>query len=343
MSASRLSTPMLLLDGGLGTTLEDEHDITFSASTPLWSSHLLITSPETLQKVQADFAEASANIILTATYQASLSGFRRTTLDGVPIPDSHARKYMVSAVDIARSAFQGKDGTVALSLGAYGATMVPSTEYSGEYGSFTEEDLVEFHRERLQTFNDPATWAKIDVVAFETLPRLNEIRAVRRVIREAPDKPYWISCVFPEPDVDTLPDGSSIAEAVKAMLEDGRPPYLIGINCTKLNKVPALVKQFEEAIDKLGVAFPGLVIYPDGADDKVYDTKRQEWVKQDAIGMDAIISWDESMLNILLDIEKRGRWKNIIVGGCCKTSPAMIAKLKARVDEALDIKHCAVV
>src|SRR5256885_8150381 len=53
--------PILFLDGGLGTTLEEEHGVHFSSLTPLWSSHLLISSPDMLLKTQTDFARAGAD------------------------------------------------------------------------------------------------------------------------------------------------------------------------------------------------------------------------------------------------------------------------------------------
>ena len=73
--------PILVLDGGLGTTLEDEHKVKFSTATPLWSSHLLVENVEILNTVQRDFANAGADIILTATYQASIQGLRTLELE----------------------------------------------------------------------------------------------------------------------------------------------------------------------------------------------------------------------------------------------------------------------
>ena len=133
---------VLLLDGGLGTTLEDEHNVKFSSEeTPLWSSHLLISSQETLLKVQTDFATAGADIIITATYQASYEGMARTPAishwdhKNLGI-NSEAQALLTSAVSISKAAVDaaGRPGLVALSLGAYGATMIPSQEYTGEYG-----------------------------------------------------------------------------------------------------------------------------------------------------------------------------------------------------------------
>ncbi|RMZ85711.1 hypothetical protein DV737_g391, partial [Chaetothyriales sp. CBS 132003] len=339
MASSILSKPILLLDGGLGTTLEDEHAIKFSDSTPLWSSHLLISSPETLSKVQSDFAQAGADIILTATYQASVSGFRNTLVDGKPMSDEDAKKCMLSSIQIARDAITPRgEGLVALSLGAYGATMSPSTEYSGEYGSISEADLVDFHRQRLDLFaSNKVAWASVNIVAFETLPRLNEVRAVRQVMRNSPAKPYWITCVFPNSDNDSLPDGSSIGEVVAAMLEGDKLPEAIGLNCTKIGKVENLILQFENAIAQQGYDYPRLVIYPDGAGNQAYDTLTHQWVMQAHLTTGAEVrSWSEGMVDIIQEVQRRGRWKSIIVGGCCKTSPAMIKDLRTRLDKYLN-------
>ncbi|RMZ88091.1 hypothetical protein DV736_g4687, partial [Chaetothyriales sp. CBS 134916] len=339
MASSILSKPILLLDGGLGTTLEDEHLIKFSSLTPLWSSHLLISSPETLSKVQSDFSRAGADIILTATYQASVCGFRKTLVDGEPVRDEDAKRYMLSSIQIARDAIASRgEGLVALSLGAYGATMSPSTEYSGKYGSISGSDLVHFHLQRLDLFaSNKTAWASVDIVAFETLPRLDEVRAVRQVMRNAPAKPFWITCVFPNLDTDSLPDGSSIGEVVAAMLEGDRPPGAIGLNCTKIGKVKKIILQFEDAITQQGHCYPRLVIYPDGAGNQVYDTRTQQWVTQTHQTTGAEVrSWSESMIGLVQEVQRRGRWKSIVVGGCCKTSPAMIQDLRTRLDKYLN-------
>lgn len=331
---------ILLLDGGLGTTLEDEHNVKFSSEeTPLWSSHLLISSPETLSKVQTDFAKAGADVILTATYQASYDGIARTPAishwnhknRGA---SSKSRALLTSAVSISKAAVDstGRPGLVALSLGAYGATMIPSQEYTGEYG---ECDLFSFHQSRLQAFSkDAATWESIDIIAFETLPRLDEIKVAREVMsgHDTDDsKPYWISCVFPNDD--NLPDGSSIEDVIRAMLDQNQNsttlPDAIGINCTKVHKIPRLVKIFEEAAEKLDLPLPYLVIYPDGAGGLIYDTTIQKWVGDGS----EETSWDEQVFDTVKDITARGRWPGLIVGGCCKTTPAHIAQLRNRLAE----------
>ena len=326
-----LQQPVLFLDGGLGTTLENEHGVVFSSeATPLWSSHLLISAPATLKRVHADFVEAGADVLLTATYQASIDGFEKTPCY-LNSSSAGADEYMRNAVTRAREAFNSKPGIVALSLGAYGATMIPSTEYSGLYGNMTEMDILSFHRDRLAIFlKDPETWANIDVLAFETLPRLNEIRAVRRATSLLPPhrrKPYWISCVFPSND-DMLPDGTSIREAITALLstDSGDPPFAIGINCTNTNKLQRLVLRFETAILDGGFTFPRLVLYPDGACGQVYDTKLQTWFEVDCAEYPK--SWHEQLVEVMHEIQQRHLWKALLVGGCCKTTPSHIKHLR---------------
>lgn len=327
MSPSTPVPKVTILDGGLGTTLAlPPYNITFTPKTPLWSSHLL-TSPSllsTLLSVQTSFAEAGAKILLTDTYQASHDGFRRTPgwNDENGQGDEEVERCMRSAVSVSRKAFQeeggdrqrergeaeGKRGIVALSLGPYGATMVPGQEYSGRYNDGMKEihELEAWHLKRLQAFM-PLTssntnheeredrekcWKDIDLIAFETIPLLKEITAIRKVRGSLPSsltKPFWIACVFPG-DAYTLPDGTTIKTLVKTMLQkrEGEAiPRDIGFNCTKITKVVGVLEEFEEAVNEMiedGEVdeWPGLVLYPDGTDGEVYNTGTMEWEQRES-------------------------------------------------------------
>ena len=299
MTKPKSTCDIILLDGGLGTTLTSPpHSITFDESTPLWSSHLLITSPETLLSSQKSFADAGAEVVITATYQTSFEGFAASGVKD----EKEAGKLMRSAVRVAREAFgndeQGR-GKVALSLGAYGAVMIPSQEYSGKYdvGHRSVEELREWHPNRLHVFLPSSSllplqecWKNVDLVAFETLPRIEEVLAARETMWLAyhglePEeyRPFWISCVFPG-EGNRLPDGSSVAKVVHSMLEKREGtmrPMGIGINCTKVNKVEGLVREFEDAVKGIGEDGEevSLVIYPDGTKlGEVYNTTTKEWV-----------------------------------------------------------------
>ena len=380
------SLPVLLLDGGLGTCLESKpYNIQFSAATPLWSSHLLISSPETLLELHQAYATAGSDIILTSTYQASLEGFGATpkpalansyasksqahgaiTKDGMNGSESQsydeedASHIMRSAVPLARKAcsIASSTGRVALSLGAYGATMRPSAEYTGKYlpeEMSTSEGLARWHRQRLEVFqSDTTTWEDVDYVAFETLPVLAEVRAVRGVMGQYSsrgDKKWWISCVFPNDDLN-LPDGTTVGELAEAMIggtqTGSQQPWGIGINCTSVTKLESLIVLFEAAVmnviqnspaqaSNFQQTWPWLVIYPDGAEGLVYNTVSQTWdAVESSCNRQITSSWDEEVAMIVRRVSERSLWKGILVGGCCKTTPDHIARLRARmIDQGL--------
>ncbi|TVY15914.1 Homocysteine S-methyltransferase 2 [Lachnellula arida] len=244
-------------------------------------------------------------------------------------------------------------GKVALSLGAYGATMVPGAEYSGVYdeGCRSAVQLEAWHSERIGAFGclygggsgggekedeKRECWDMVDFVAFETIPRLEEVVAVRAVMDKLPEgmeRDYWISCVFPG-ERNRLPDGSTVREVVRAMLGgEARRPRGIGVNCTRVGKVEGLVREFEDAVCELGLSGEvALVLYPDGTRGEVYNTSTKEWEKIEGVE-ESEVSWDEMVFGNVQRARDRGVWKEIFVGGCCKTTPDHIAKLRKRIDE----------
>lgn len=282
-------TPIIFLDGGLGTSLEDKYGVKFSnKTTPLWSSDPLITAPETLLACQRDFGLAPVDVIETATYQISIHGFAATKTAKWPngIDRASIPRFLKDAVDVADRARGKPDAKVALSLGPYGSTMVPGQEYSGAYDQDhnSEETLQAWWAERLSLFNGDGIKDKISYVACETLPRLDEISAVRKAVANFTSTPCWIACVFPGEE-DKLPDGSSIDQVVKAMLipdPSKVQPWGIGINCTKIHKLESLIGKFEDAVTRLVqdgrlASWPALVLYPDGTNGEIYNTTTQKW------------------------------------------------------------------
>lgn len=98
------------------------------------------------QAVHKRYFEAGANVATTASYQATIQGF----LDA-GYPYAQAVTLMRRSVQLAREARdEHGSGHVALSLGCYGAFLANGAEYTGDYGDRTREELVAFHRERLE-------------------------------------------------------------------------------------------------------------------------------------------------------------------------------------------------
>ncbi|KAF8608556.1 Homocysteine S-methyltransferase [Ceratobasidium sp. AG-I] len=282
---------IMLLDAGLGTTLEDvlHKDI----SHPLWSAHLIESDPEAIPAAHLAFLNAGSSIILTATYQCAPETFSRA---GYPADQGH--EIMHKAIDLAlraRSQYaissNSKDIKVALSLGPYGATLSPAAEFSGIYpppygppqpGTFfgpgssssvtqkereAEDALVEFHLNRLRVFaSSKATWDAIDIIAFETVPLLREAKAIRRAMASLASSdhllripPWWISFNFPNgvlPEEDASGIHYSAQDAVRACFEhnDSLPssvPSAFGINCTQVKYVAQCLSEASHELQGL--------------------------------------------------------------------------------------------
>ncbi|KAI3392012.1 hypothetical protein diail_6339 [Diaporthe ilicicola] len=334
------STPVLFLDGGLGTSLEDKYGVKFSnKATPLWSSHPIVSDPQTLLACQRDFGQVPVDVIETATYQVSIPGFAATKTEDWPngINEASIPKFLKEAVEIADQARGKPDAKLALSLGPYGSTMIPGQEYSGKYDKEhdSEAGLLEWWAQRLALFADDQLLDKIAYVACETIPRLDEIAAVRKAVAAGcvSSKPLWVACVFPG-EGDGFPDGSSVEQVVDAMLSSDSAkaqPWGIGINCTKMHKLAALIRKFEDAVSSMInqgrlAAWPALVLYPDGTNGEVYNTTTQRWEAPTG-QVEQKISWEQQLGQIVLDTARRQTWQTILVGGCCKASHSDIKKL----------------
>ena len=64
-----------VLDGGMATELERKG---FDLSGPLWSAHVLESSPDAIADVHRAYLEAGAHCLLTASYQVPQKAFRKS-------------------------------------------------------------------------------------------------------------------------------------------------------------------------------------------------------------------------------------------------------------------------
>lgn len=356
---------ILILDGGLGTSLEQQYGVCFSHdATPLWSAHLVLADGDVLPdgdedgarggqsvlfRCQSDFARIPVDVLLTATYQVSAEGFARSGVvdpDRIPLHLETAVRTAERAVASAHDA----SAVIALSLGPYGACMVPSQEYSGRYDAAHDSRaaLCAWHLDRLRLFAPVERLTqRVAYVALETLPRVDEIEAARQAVEAAFNSPstfasavaFWISCLYPSGE--TLPDGTTPEDAVRAMLDPatapGAVPWGIGINCTKVDKLDALVRRYEAAVAMMrrqGLVgeWPALILYPDGTNGQVYNTTTQKWEEEEPPegGRDAArVPWERQLADVVEGVETRGQWRQVVVGGCCMASCDDVARLRS--------------
>uniref|UniRef100_A0A3P8TZ29 Zgc:172121 n=1 Tax=Amphiprion percula TaxID=161767 RepID=A0A3P8TZ29_AMPPE len=211
----------LILDGGLSTELE-AHGAKLQGD-PLWSARLLQTDPQAIKDAHNRFLLSGADVITTATYQASISGF----VKHLDVSSEGARELMMSG-----SASGQRDRQrrllVAGSVGPYGAFLHDGSEYTGAYAEeMSVEELKLWHRPQV----DCLAAAGADVIAFETIPSIKEAEALVELLREFPNCKAWLS-------FSSYSDGSLFTDAVQV---GSRSTQLlaVGVNCCN----PAVVER----------------------------------------------------------------------------------------------------
>ena len=303
------TAPLVVLDGALATELERRG---CDLNDPLWSAKVLLEQPERIGAVHTDYFEAGADCAITASYQASVEGFRRrglTTEQALGLirrsvtlaRDARDRFWEQPAHRVGRS-----KPLVAASVGPYGAFLADGSEYRGDY-PLTEDQLVDFHRPRLRALVE----AGADLLACETIPCLREAAALVRLLAECPQVHAWIS--FSARDGEHLCSGERLDEGARWL--DGQAQVAaVGINCTAPRHVAALI-----GILRRNCGQP-VVVYPNSGE--AYDAATKTWSGAARPG-------------------EFGRWAGEwfqagarIIGGCCRTTPEdirAVARLRASV------------
>jgi homocysteine S-methyltransferase len=277
----------MILDGGLATELERRGA---DLSDRLWSARLLIDDPDLIRDVHRDYYRVGAQVAITATYQASETGFAARGVDRAQAADLMRR-----AVSLARSAREqvDRDGLlIAASLGPYGAMLADGSEYTGDYGDTSVDQLAQFHRSRIEVL--AATGP--DLFAAETIPSMPETEALASVLRETPEIPAWVS--FSCRDGARISDGTPIEDA--ARVAASIPSVMaVGINCTPIPFLIPLLERLRGA-----VSIP-LVVYPNAGDR--WDAASRTWVDVAGNGSGELAKKADAW------ISEGARW----LGGCC--------------------------
>ena len=274
-----------LLDGGLATALEDLGN-TFTSE--LWTGELLKSAPDQIREAHAAFVQAGAEIIITSTYQVSFPGCIAKGWTHQEVVDA-----LKNSIQLARDA---KAPKVAASIGPYGAYLADGSEYRGNYDA-TEEQLREFHKERLEIL----IACKPDFLAIETIPEVREARVLLELLKELDNTiPVWIA--FSCKDGLHLSSGESFKEAGKVSKELGAD--YIGINCTSPELVISLLESAKE--------YGPFVVYPNAGRTWNEKLKRLEG--------SAVKLSDEH-------IQQWAECGATIIGGCCGIGPKEIAQV----------------
>ena len=310
----------LVINGGVSAWLQC---VCGGALHPtLWSAAHLANHEgrQQILQVHRDFISAGADIITTCSYQASIQGFLAA---GLAQSEEQAKAFIASSVDLARTAASDKSRgqessrrrwwmtdqspCVVASVGPYGAILADGSEYRGNYGLSVAE-LVEFHREKVRVLVN----AGVRIVAFETVPELEEVIAIVKLMEnEFADVAYWISLQCR--NESHIASGASVSD-VCTNIKELAPGKIIGlgVNCFDPRYACSLV----EAIATHGDDAWEILCYPNKGE--AWDAARKEWVagtgSADAFSAQAA-TWIAAGATI--------------VGGCCRVTPSDIAGIQS--------------
>lgn len=294
---------VFILDGGLATELERRG---LDLRDPLWSAKILIEAPEAIEAVHYDYFRAGADIGTSASYQATFDGFAAR---GIGTRESEALlRRSVELVRGARERFwsdpKNRAGRtfprVAASLGCYGASLHDGSEYRGDYG-LSRKELMDFHRPRLRVLADSGA----DFLAFETIPSKLEAEAIVGLLDDLPDgPPSWIS--FSCRNELEVCHGEPFADCFAAAASAG---VAVGINCTAPRFLSSLLS-----------SAPGTaMVYPNSGE--TWDARRQVWTGESFGRIEELVP----------------EWRRLgarVIGGCCRTTPDTISRIRAALQES---------
>lgn len=305
IAAAAEGQEILVLDGGLATALEARG---FDLDDELWSARVLLEAPDAIRQVHLDFLAAGADCITTASYQASLSGFRKRGLsdaDGAELLRLSVRLAIEARDEFWSEAANRRDRRrplVAASIGPYGAYLADGSEYTGRYG-IGDDALYGFHRDRWRIL----AGSEADLLACETIPSGQEAAVLQRLLRETAGRWAWLS--FSCRDGAHLCDGSRLVEVARKC--DAEPAVAaVGINCTSPGFIAPLIAEARRGTGK------PIIVYPNSGER--YDLVGKRW-----IGGAAELDWGEASL-------EWARLGAAAIGGCCRVGPREIARIRRR-------------
>lgn len=303
--------PALILDGASGTELER---IGAHFSSALWSAQLLADDPEMILDMHKGYLAASAQVIESVSYQASVAGFRAEGYSR-----RHAEELIARSWRLAQRAVtmhqrdSGRRVFAASAIGPYGAFCADGSEYTGAY-RLSSSDLAQFHGERIALLYN----AGCRLFAVETIPRLDEAMVLARIMRDYPDADWWLSFSLarPHPDDEArtplrIADGTALGSVLAQFARQDNPPLAVGVNCCHVAAaLPAIQQIFASGLIPLA--------YPNTGGD--YDAASGRWSPASTV-----FSGADCVLGDAGFAAQAAQWAQAgarLVGGCCQTTPA---------------------
>jgi len=297
MQKLKIRKRAILLDGGMGRELRSRG---VDVLTAIWSANGLITAPDTVRQIHQDFICAGADIITTNTY-----GIIRRNLARVGLED-HFEALNTLACALARQARQKSETSVLIagSLPPLAGSFRP--DLVGEI-----EEIEPLYREQADLLAP-----HVDLILCETMSSAAEARAAAMAACQT-GKPVWLAWTLHDDQSGRLRSGETVGEAA-AFLSDLPVGGYLANCCAPESITRAMPELVKTGVDYVGGYANTFQPIPEGW--------KLEGDKQTDGALDLRPDLDAESYAGHVD-----RWLQdgaTVVGGCCGTGPAHIAKIR---------------
>ena len=281
----------ILLDGAMGTMLQAS-----GLKLGQIPEVLSFTNEELLVGIHRQYVQSGSDIIYTNTF----GGNRYKLADCGYTVEQVVKK----GIENARKACEGTDCIVALDIGPIGRLVEPT-------GDLKFEEAYDIYKEQVIAGRDA------DVIVFETMTDLLELKAAVLAAKENTDLPIICTMTF-EQNMRTF---TGCQVSAMALTMEGLGVDAVGVNCS------LGPDELYPVVEELGrfTRLP-LVVKPNaGLPDPVtneYNVTPQEFASKMA---------------------RMAQIGATIMGGCCGTGPEYIAELKKALDGAeFIVRECSI-
>ena len=284
---------LTILDGSIGQELVKR---LAQDPTGLWSTEVLIKTPDLILDVHADYFAAGADIATTNSYALHRD---RLVRFGIEEQIEHLLNTAGQLAVDARDAYGS--GEVAGSIGPAGWSYRPSMAPPEEQGA-------EIYAEVAQILHP-----HVDILLFETMSSVLEAKSAMLGAATV-SKPTWLAVSVDDTDGSRLRSGEHLKE-IAALAQEFKPDALL-INCS----VPEAVSQALEVISHSPIQDLKLGAYANG-----FMKISEEFLSGDNAVVNSLEARED--LDPPTYTAFCSEWVQLgakIVGGCCEVGPAHI-------------------
>ncbi len=270
------SKEFVLLDGAMGTLIQ-KSGVNYE-SVP---ETLNITHPKLIESFHKAYADAGSDIVYSNTFGANAYKLKDSGYS--------VEQIIKSGISNAKNAVKGTDCLVALDIGPIGQLLEPA-------GSLSFDDAYEYFKEQIIAGNDA------DVIVFETMTDLYELKAAVLAAKENSSKPVIATMTF-ERNGRTF---TGVSPAAQAVTLSGLGVDALGVNCSLgPDELEGVVSEISKYTD-LPIVIKANAGLPDPNSNE-YDILPDKFA--------------DCVLSLL-------KYGVKIIGGCCGTTPEYIKEIK---------------